>query len=416
MIAGRTIGRWVLGALLSAALHGALLGAASLRLSAFLSVPEILTFQDVVGVVVDEPEAEAESLTETAPEPLAQSQSPELPTHDQGEVSRPEPDPNIPLPEPEQTPVEPSEPIEPGSEVLALPGPAAEGDLSSMLVGGATVALLVRTAELSETVHGRPLREAMRNIPGFRLYLGNSGFDPLTDFSWMSLRTPNPASLRSTSLAAELVVDPDRARATISRLTERRTTSVRPGDGGPSRGPSLEWAMPDPPGNILFAGPSDWVREASEDSVTSAAREMSEMALVEIDGGPADLLVAVGSPEGSSDSGMFAGTSAPSPTAVILAADFVGEQAHVIIRFWFDDEASATRFSERARAEVEGLSRNPLFRLVDLPSLLESLVLSSHEPRVVTASLQLDAIDIRRALILTGLLVGGPDSVSVPSR
>jgi hypothetical protein len=279
------------------------------------------------------------------------------------------------------------------------------------MAGQARVALLVRTDLVATSPHALDLRRTMRQVPGFEAYFGASGFDPLTDFEWMTLRTPNPTSLILSTVTAGLAVEPARARAVVAELrdpgTQPRQVRATPGDPRPRvpNGP-LAWSVIEP-GPLLLAGPRPWVRRASRRPDETRAAALAGLADVGLGEGPPALVIAAEDLSGLIDR---AGVGWPMPTGFVMAARF-DDSAVLGARLFFRSEREADRFVARVRSDLDAWSVHPLALLMDLPGLASDLRLE-RAGSAVRATVVLEPGEVVRALALMRLLLApsGPES------
>lgn len=453
MKAGRGVGRWLLWAGLSLALHAAVGGSVGAALRPRATLPRF-EVREVAGIPVpaerrgqgvqdrqdeaarDEPGAAAEPPRRAAEPPPPPPPRRDLPEGEDEVLAA-----RAPTSQPEER-VAVAAPPDAGPEgaegdagaepvPLVLPEAAGRGDLSGMMAGEARVSLLVRTDLVAGAPDATSLRRTIRQVPGFRDYFGVSGFDPLTDFSWMSLRTPDPTRVELSAVAAALAVDLERGRAMVERVggpgagvewapsggdggpeVARLAPAPRP-DGGPaSRAPSrsahlraVAWALVEP-GPLLLAGPPAWVESAAArpgESAAEARAGLEEVRLGEeepavvIAAADLDRLVAV------------EGAGLPMPSSFVMAGRF-GEESLLVAELFFDRPLDATRFVREVRARVATWSAHPVARLFELPALLGCLEVEAEGPRV-EARARLGRSELRRVLALARwFLAAGSDA------
>lgn len=426
---------------LSALTHVLATGLATAWLFPTIDVPRI-TLVDVAGVPWTPPAAEPPP-TPSPPVVEERGEAPELPTTEAlgvdpqdpltpPAVERSSPRPDVDLVEQEEgerppaagsaaapegvvgAPDEAQEVAEePSQPMLELPESLASGDLEGA-VDGSRIALLVRTARVSSSPQAREIRQVIRSVPGFDLYLGESAFDPLTDFRWMMVRTPDPRSLVRTMMVAELAVEGARARATIDRIAPRgeRMRWVS-GEGyhvahAPSTADrsqrTLAWAAIEE-GGVLAIGPARWVREALVAPERLTGDPLPALTEVQLEGNEPDLVLVADHLELVV---VMDGQELPAPTGLVLAMWF-GEPSTLVIRAWFESDAAAESFAGGLQARLDDLGQHPWARLIDLPRLVSGLEIQ-REGEVMTAELSLSAGETVRVLRLAVLLLRGGES------
>jgi plasmid stabilization system protein ParE len=284
--------------------------------------------------------------------------------------------------------------------------------LNKLLPDGAQINILVRTAQLAQSPHAAELRQTIRAVPGFELYFGESGFDPLTDFETMLVRTTDLSSLTHTLIVATLAIADERAEATMRRLPQPdQTVSWRRDRENrwtqahlpPGREGNLSWAILRDKQNHYLAGPAPWVTHVLEAPTELTEDEATQqLAAVRLDGEPAhlalvtpssQLFVAPGVPRGQATSGL------------LVAAHF-GPSPRIVARQWFTDRSTARRFLERLRQRLSSLHRHPLAGLLDVTSLVENVEFHQQDSQV-TAYLPLEAAQLRRLLTVAVLILDG---------
>jgi len=300
----------------------------------------------------------------------------------------------------------------PAMPALALPEGAAEGDMGPLMAGEARVALLVRTDLLSSAAEAHSLRRTMRMVPGFREYFGQSGLDPLTDFRWMTLRTPDPTRVDLSTVTASLAVDLVRARAMVDRVpgAEGRVAWSTLPDGGPTLGTltappdagpadpraDVAWAIMDP-GDLLLAGPRAWVShtaaQPAEEAVASAQEGLAEVRLG--DSTPALVIAA----DELRRLVVVPDRSLPVPDTLVMAATF-DDESFIVAHLHFSRPAAAERFVSEVQRSLVSWESHPIARLLDLPDLWRHLQIQRRGARVVAAA-RLGRSEVRRVLALT---------------
>lgn len=351
---------------------------------------------------------------EEAPQP--ETAAPTLPVDEEGtrpnatEEIRPDQSPDA---ENADSPTEEEEPLTP-EEILALPEalPEEEQRLERVLVDGSKVVVFMRTQRITESQNASAVRRAMRAVPGYKLYLGQSAFDPLTDFEWMMARNPNLSSTTTTALMAQLAVDEDRAKAAVARIpengasvawSERGTAATASVTGEPQRSAirRVGWAVVGSPEPLYLAGPRRWV-ERTAPGATNLVTEspIAELLQVRIAGEPADLTIATGR------MGSLFGpqnASAPSVEGLLLAMRF-DESDTVAVRIWLRTDNEARRFVQQARRELVRINDNAMARLFDLTTIAGLLELHQQGPEV-TAYARLDPEQTARLLNLVAVML-----------
>jgi hypothetical protein len=316
-------------------------------------------------------------------------------------------------------------------DLLALPEtisssePGATGSpLSPILVDKARVVVFVRTQRLAQSPNAGALRRVMRAVPGYQLYLGESAFDPLSDFEWMTARNPNLSSTTTTVLVARLAIDGERARAAVEQIptpggtvewSERGDALVGVHGGeAPSRAwQRVGWALAGEPRTIFMAGPRRWVERAAPGATKLASESpVAELQEVRVGGEPADLAVATGR------LGALFGTPehpGPSVEGVLLAMRFGDgdDDALAAARLWFKTDRDARRFALQARQELAQMGDHPLARLLDVSSMAGRLELH-QEGAEVTAWLPLEPAQAQRLLGLVTVLLQRGNASGAP--
>lgn len=368
------------------------------------------------------PRTEGEARPEPPPEPPVEPSAPaggaELVERDSGERP-PQSEPDEPPEEavdqdqdppsegPEQPPAEETAEAEPPIE-LALPVAIAEGELEGV-VDGAKVALLVRTERISSSPHAQPIRRVIRAVPGFGFYMGERAFDPLTDFRWMSVRTPDLRSVVRTLLVAELAIEGARAKATIDRMAPPgEAMSWAAGEGYDlARAPekasppvrTLAWALRSE-GGLLAIGPEPWVGTAMESPEALTADPLPTLGEITLRGEEPDLVLAADHLELVVE---LEGEELAGPSTLVMAARF-GEPTPIALRAWFETPEQAERFLAAARGQISRAAEHPLAALVDLPAMVESLELRQEDASLI-GTVELSASQAERVLRVAAMIL-----------
>lgn len=360
-----------------------------------------------------------EKAIETEPEeeaPQPEPPAPPLPVNDEG--TRPSPTEEETLAESSNTEAnddssEQEVPLTP-EEILALPEalPEEEQRLERVLVDGSKVVVFMRTQRITESQNANAVRRAMRAVPGYKLYLGQSAFDPLTDFEWMMARNPNLSSTTTTALMAQLAVDADRAKAAVARIpeqgagvswSERGTVATASVSGEPQRSAirRVGWAVIGSPEPLYLAGPRRWVERTAPIAAGLVTESpIAELLQVRIGGEPADLTIATGR-MGSLFGPQSA--SAPSVEGLLLAMRF-DESDTVAVRIWLRTDDEARRFVQIAQRELVRINDNAMARLFDLTTIAGRLEIHQQGPEV-TAYARLDPEQTSRLLNLVAVIL-----------
>jgi hypothetical protein len=351
------------------------------------------------------------------PEP-PEPPEPPIPVEEDGTRPTPAEDEAEPQPSTSGAAEEPTEgepPLTP-EEILALPEAQSEEEeqqrLERVLVDGSKVVVLLRTQRITESQNAGAVRRAMRAVPGYELYLGQSAFDPLTDFEWMMARNPNLSSTTTTALMAQLAVDADRAKAAVARIPEKGAGvawSERGGvatarvTGQPQRKAirRVGWAVVGSPEPLYLAGPRRWVEETAPGAAGAVDESpIADLLQVRISGEPADLTIAtgrMGSLFGSQRS------SAPSVEGLLLAMRF-DDTDTIAVRLWLRTEDEARRFVGQAQRELERINDNAMARLFDLTTIAGRLEIHQQGPEV-TAYARLEPEQTARLLNLVAVML-----------
>jgi hypothetical protein len=445
----RQIGRWSLVLCISGSIHILATGLLTAWLFPPAALPHI-TLVDVLGVPHVAPAPAPAPAPAEPPEVVDRSEPPPAPAIEppalaarEPEIPSPAAEPSVPPPSASlevQPPTEAAPELDGGLEpaaaatdavdaavdaegeevLLSLPEALASGDVAGT-VDGSRIALLVRTARVSSSPQAREVRQVIRAVPGFDLYLGESAFDPLTDFAWMMVNTPDPRSLVRTTVVAGLAVERARARATIDRIappgSRMRWTSTAGTDlalaprTADRRQRTLAWASVTDRGLVLI-GPSRWVRETvAEPDRLTGNDPFTALSLVQLGGEEADLVLVADHLEID-----VAGDGAGLPMTLVVAVWF-GEPSTLAVRAWFESEDAAEDVTATLNDRLDELERHPLARLIDLPGLVSGLDVA-RERETVTATLSPTADETVRILRLAVLMLGGdrqPPSVGGPA-
>lgn len=293
--------------------------------------------------------------------------------------------------------------------MLELPESLAAGELEGV-TDGAKVALLVRTARVAASPQARDIRKLVRSVPGFGLYMGESAFDPLTDFNWMLVRTPNLRSETQTIIISE-PADVDRVPATLERLAPRGESMRRTeGEGytlhkvpatANQRQRSLSWATFETEG-LLAIGPSGWVRRATRSPEELTGDPYPSLEEVRLRGEEPDLVLAADHVEAAL---VVDGRELAAPPTVVLGVWF-GEPSTLVARAWFENPEAAVLFIETLRGRLNELDQHPWARLIDLPRITRELEIE-RDGAAATGTLVLTAAQMVRILRLATLLLRG---------
>jgi len=311
--------------------------------------------------------------------------------------------------EPTESPAEPT---------LELPDSLVAGELEAV-TDGAKVALLVRTARVAASPQARDIRKLVRSVPGFDLYMGQSAFDPLTDFQWMLIRTPDLSSLTRTIIISELAVDGERAQATLERMaprgeTMRRSTGegytlTRAPAGAHPRQRALAWATFETE-RLLAIGPSRWVRRTVRTPEKLTGDPYPALEEVRLRGEEPDLVLAADHVRAAL---VVDGQELAAPPAVVLGVWF-GDPSTLVARAWFEDPEDASNFIETLQTRLSDLEQHPWARLIDLPRIVSELEIE-RDGATATGTLFLSAGQTVRVLRLATLLLGGDQGGTSPA-
>ena len=374
----------------------------------------------------ESPEEEAEEPSEEAPEVSEEAEEPseeaEEPSEEAEEPSEEAEEPSEEAEEPSEGPSDPREASEGEaegeaepmpSELLSLPEEAGSGEqLERLLVENSRVVIHLRTTDLTQSPNAVAVRRTMRAVAGYDLYLGSNAFDPLTDFEWMLVRSPNLSVKTQTRLIARAAVSRARARAAVGRIpAEGIGVRWRELEGGVELGrpesPRGEWrqvswaVLGEEARTLYVAGPRRWVeREVSHPEEVGRGSPLEELESVRINGEPSDLTVVVGRLRS-----VFApsGGRASMIQGLILTARF-REESVVVARLWFETSEEARRFVLEAQRGLGQLSTHPLARVLDLERLIEQIELHQQEGEV-TAWAELDQGQVTRLFgLVTAML------------